>query len=93
MKQVKKTALAYELSDHVEEGLLLEVNADAHVQNYVRMAELVQHLNLLDEIFQSFSSHVPLAKLLDSDFGAHPPSLKDVAIATSTNQIIAWINL
>ena len=57
------------------------------------MTELIQHLNLLDEVFQGLSSHVPLSKLFYSDFGAHPPSFKDISIATSTYQIRSWINL
>jgi hypothetical protein len=41
MQQVKKTALADELRDHIEKWLGLRVQTHAHVQNNIGMTQLV----------------------------------------------------
>ena len=93
MEQVEKTALANELSDHIEERLLLKVNTDSHVQHDIGVPQLVEHLDLLDEVFHCLPRHVSFAELLDCDFGAHPLGFEHVAVATSTDWIGVWIHL
>lgn len=56
------------------------------------MAQLVEHLNLFDEVFESFSSHVPLAKLFDCDLGAHPLGLEDVTVTTTANKVFLRVD-
>lgn len=66
MQQIKETAFAHELRNHIEIGLCLLVQADSHVQHDVGMAQLIEHFNLLYEVFKGFSGHVPLTELLYS---------------------------
>ena len=92
MKHIKQATLADELSDHIEVGLPLKVNAHTHIQDYIRMAQLVEHLDFFNEVFQSFSSHVSFAKLLDGDFCTEPAGLENISIPTSTNQMRVWVD-
>ena len=57
------------------------------------MSQLIKHLYLFNEIFESFLCHVSFAKLLHCDFGAEPACLKYIAIPTSTNEIRLSVNL
>ena len=83
VKHVKQTAFADKFSDHIKMWLLFEIYANAHIKDNVWMSQLIQHFDLLDEILQSFSSHVSLAKFLHSYLGSHPSCLEDVTISTA----------
>ena len=91
MEQVKKRATTHKLSDHVK--VALRVQADPHVQHNIGVSQLVQHLNFLDEIFQSLLGQVSLSKPFDSNFGSHPVRLEYVSIAAASNEICPLIHL
>lgn len=57
------------------------------------MSELIQHFNLLDEVFESLSGHVALSELFDSDSGPHPTCLEDITVATSPDKIVLGVDL
>lgn len=48
---------------------------------------MIQHLDLLDEVFEGLSVHVSLSKLLDSNFCAHPFGFEDVTVSASSNEV------
>ena len=93
MQKVKEGAHGDELGDHVEVRVDLLVEADAHVEDNVGMAQLVEHLDLLDEVFQCLLGHVSFAELLDSDKRPHPTRLKDITVATSPNEVRLGVDL
>ena len=93
MEQIKETTFTNELSYHIEVRLLLEVYTHSHVQDYIWVPQLVEHLDLFDKIFEGLPGHIAFSKLLDSNFGAHPLCFKDITVATPANQIRASINL
>ena len=93
MQQVEKTAHADELRDHVKVGIDLFVKAHAHVEDYVGVAQLVEHFNLLDEVFERLPRHVSFTELFHRDFGSHPTRLKHVTIATSPDKIRLCVDL
>ena len=51
------------------------------------MSQLIQHFDLLDEIFQGLFRQVALSKSLDSDLCAHPLSLVHISISSSPYEI------
>ena len=63
------------------------VEADTHVKDDVWMTQLIEHLYLLNEIFESLLCHVAFAKLLHCDFGAEPARLEYITITTPDNKI------
>ena len=69
------------------------VKADSHVQDNVRMSQLIKHLYLFNEIFESFLCHIALAKLLHCNFGTEPACFEYITIPTSSNEIRLSINL
>ena len=93
MQQVKKASFINELCDHVEVGLTLQIETHAHIQDDVRMTQRVEHLDLLNKVFESLSGHVAFAKLLDSDFCAHPSCFKNVTVSTASDQICLLVDL
>ena len=84
VQKVKQTSFVDELSDHVE---VVSFKAYTHVHNNIWMPQLVQHLNLFNEVFERFLRQVALAESLDSHFGPKPPSLVDVSVATTADEV------
>jgi len=76
--------LGHILRDHVKALLLFWVETDTHVEYYVGVAQLVQHLDLFDKVLKSFAGHPALAKFFDSDACAIPASFVDITEATLT---------
>lgn len=93
MQKVKETAHADKFGDHVEVGVYLLVKAHAHVQDDVGVAQLVEHLDLLDEVLERLPRHISLAELLYCDLGSHPTRLKHVTVATSSDKICLCVDL
>ena len=84
VKKIEKTTLVDKLCDHVEVRLVIKTNT--HVKHNVWMSQLVEHLNLLDEVFQCLLRQITLAKALDCHLGSHPSRLIDISIASTSNQ-------
>ena len=57
------------------------------------MSQLIEHLYLFDEIFESFLSHISFAKLLYGYFSAKPARLEHITISTSADKIRLCVNL
>ena len=91
MQKIKQTSLINELCDHIEISLL--VKTYAHVKHNIGMSQLVQHLDLLNEILQSFLGQVSLPKPLYSNPRTHPACLIDISITTSANEVLPLIDL
>ena len=53
----------------------------------------MQHLNFLNEIFQSLLGQVSLSKPFHRNFSSHPVSLENVSIAAAPNKICPLIHL
>ena len=91
MQQVEERSATHKLSHHVE--VALRVQTDPHVQHNIRVSQLVQHLDFLYEIFQSFLGQVPLSKAFHCDFRSHPVSLENVSIAATPDKVSPLIHL
>jgi len=52
VKQFKKTASRDKFSDHGVHAVSVET--DSHVENYVRMSQLIKHLDLFNEVLHGF---------------------------------------
>ena len=85
VKKIEKTTLVDKLCDHVEVRLVIKTNT--HVKHNVWMSQLVEHLNLLDEVFQCLFSQVSLTKPLNCDLGAHPFCFVYISISSSSDKV------
>jgi len=56
------------------------------------MPQMVQHLDLLNEVFERLPSHVAFAEFFDGDFGAEPACFENVTVATTTDKICLRID-
>ena len=85
VKKIEKTTLVDKLCDHVEVRLVIKTHT--HVKHNVGMSQLVEHLNLLDEVFQCLFSQVSLTKPLNCDLGAHPFCFVYISISSSSDKV------
>ena len=85
VKKIEKTTLVDKLRNHVEVGLVIKTHA--HVKHNVGVSQLVEHLNLFDEVFQSLFRQVSLAKSLNCDLRSHPFRLVDISIPSSSDKV------
>ena len=88
MQEVKDTSLGSVLGYHEIAAALVE--ADAHVEHYVRVSHLIDDLNFFNKVGNTLFLGALAPKSFHSDGSAHPLSLEHIAVA-STTQIVSLI--
>ena len=53
----------------------------------MRVSQLIQDFDLLDEVLDGFLGELAFAKALDGNLGTFPDTSKDVSIATACQEI------
>ena len=59
----------------------------------MRVSQLIQDFDLLDEVLDSFLGELAFAEALDGNLGAFPDTSKDVSIATACQEVSPQIKL
>ena len=88
-QDLKEWPLSHVLSNHVVASGVTQGGIDGQTQvvHDVRVSQLVQDFNLLDEVLDCFLGQLAFAEALDGDLGTFPDASKDVAIATACQEI------
>ena len=93
-------ARVHEVEDGAPRGVLgdhkvvrLVVEADAEVLDYVRMPNLVDDFDLLDEVGDALALSALSAESLDGDLRTHPVCLEHLAVATAAQIICLVVEL
>ena len=68
VQQIKETASRHKLCYHIV--LLVLIKGNPHIQYYIRVPQAVNHLDLLNEVLNSFMVDIFLSEFLDSHLDA-----------------------